>query len=528
MGELNPMAAFDRMGAAMNGAERRRTTPRMTCFGDIHFEPNNGGIVLNVSEGGLCFHSIAPVHRNGPIRFWFSLDRQRIQAAGEFVWMDHTQQTGGLRFTALPAVGREAIRNRTREGTRPSLDEEEARPSQLALRSYVALSSTRRAAKADAAGSTELAVVSATPTGIMRWKSWSSFSGGMAMGILVSAVIVVALLLLTNRQQFGRSIIWLGERVAANQQTQTVTPPGPVASAVPSPSTPPGSSPTQPAFGRAAAPVSMAQQDRLVPQTLAEVAKPPQAPLEKQEQLAEPATVRPRVGGVSHPKVPASAGVVTMAAAAPTISGPTMDASPNSNLVAGKPTPVAPTWPTNDRVVQTQDSGKGNPAQTPEMYFQVGRFKDESSAKSRTDELADLGFPASDIQKSRLWSNFYAVLVGPYDENAEAKAARKDLVSHGFKPQPLEKGSRDFRFSHTLTVNGAQLPVGNCTVRWESYGNVVSVEFVQDKNVITSVDGKWVNQRVRYDSNAFAYIRGSGSLVEIRFAGMARTLVFGK
>jgi len=65
----------------MKGLERRQT-PRTTIetHAYINIEPNNGGIVLNVSSGGLCFHSFDPVKRNGTIRFWFSDHNQRIDA----------------------------------------------------------------------------------------------------------------------------------------------------------------------------------------------------------------------------------------------------------------------------------------------------------------------------------------------------------------------------------------------------------------------------------------------------------------
>ena len=49
----------------MNGLERR-LTPRIEWLADIHFEPNNGGIVLDLSEGGLSFHAITTLFR-GPI-----------------------------------------------------------------------------------------------------------------------------------------------------------------------------------------------------------------------------------------------------------------------------------------------------------------------------------------------------------------------------------------------------------------------------------------------------------------------------
>jgi hypothetical protein len=76
----------------------------------INIEPNNGGIVLNVSDGGLCFHSFDKVQPNGTIRFWFSENNQRIEATGAVTWTDETQK-GGLRFVDMPAEAREKIGN---------------------------------------------------------------------------------------------------------------------------------------------------------------------------------------------------------------------------------------------------------------------------------------------------------------------------------------------------------------------------------------------------------------------------------
>ena len=71
---------------------------------------DNGGIVLDVSEGGLRFRSIAPVVADGPIRFRFAIDSAvRIAAIGELAWKDETGKTGGLRFTQLPDEIREQI-----------------------------------------------------------------------------------------------------------------------------------------------------------------------------------------------------------------------------------------------------------------------------------------------------------------------------------------------------------------------------------------------------------------------------------
>jgi hypothetical protein len=73
---------------------------------------DNGGIVLDVSEGGLRFHTIARVEADGPIHFRFAIDSAaRTKAVGELTWIDETGKTGGLRFTELPDEVREQIRD---------------------------------------------------------------------------------------------------------------------------------------------------------------------------------------------------------------------------------------------------------------------------------------------------------------------------------------------------------------------------------------------------------------------------------
>jgi hypothetical protein len=92
--------------------ERRlsiRKTPEHLAY--ISLPSNNGGIVIDVSEGGLGFHAIAPVEADGPIHFRFGIDSTaRATAVGELVWKDKAGKTGGLRFTELPDEVRERIR----------------------------------------------------------------------------------------------------------------------------------------------------------------------------------------------------------------------------------------------------------------------------------------------------------------------------------------------------------------------------------------------------------------------------------
>ena len=92
--------------------DRRQTFRKVPeKFAFIQLERDDGGAVLNVSEGGLSFSTFAPVYQNGPIYFWFSLNlNERIDAWGEVAWTDDSKKMGGLRFIRLPERAERQIR----------------------------------------------------------------------------------------------------------------------------------------------------------------------------------------------------------------------------------------------------------------------------------------------------------------------------------------------------------------------------------------------------------------------------------
>lgn len=86
-----------------------RKAPEKFAF--IQLDRDDGGAVLNISEGGLSFNTFAPVEQKGPIHFWFSLNlNERIDAWGEVAWTDETKKMGGLRFIRLPERAGRQIR----------------------------------------------------------------------------------------------------------------------------------------------------------------------------------------------------------------------------------------------------------------------------------------------------------------------------------------------------------------------------------------------------------------------------------
>jgi hypothetical protein len=94
----------------MNTDRRQlRAAPNRLVF--IQLNHASSGKVLNLSEGGLSFESFAPVHQNGPIRFWFSLDlSEQIEAVGEIAWTDATRKIGGMKFVEVSPSALNQIR----------------------------------------------------------------------------------------------------------------------------------------------------------------------------------------------------------------------------------------------------------------------------------------------------------------------------------------------------------------------------------------------------------------------------------
>ena len=499
----------------IKGPERRqstRTTVNSIVY--IDFDSDNGGIVLNVSQGGLCFQSAAPIHANGTIRFWFSEHRERIEAEGELAWINETQKTGGLRFTALPAEGREQIRNWISEPT-IQLAAEKPPARSVPAPSPVPVFSARAPAFSVSRHQTNVApdspALPAVGSPEIQVPAWlTGFSRGLATGILISAL--VAFLVHSHRGQLGESLIRLGERLAAKSraQTQTVSPALQTALPPLRPSSPiPRQTPVSPP-------------EKVLPRPLMNPPKPQQVKLE----LPRPTTASHSTDAVG-PTNKAPGAAAAISSTPPTISSPTTAVIPKSNVIPDK----IDTVPVHESANHATVTGEESLGSSSVGYFEVGKFKDDLGADKIANNLQQLGFHAAVIQKGHLWMNSYSVLVGPYNDHEVAEAARKDLVSHGFKPRAFERGSRSFTFPFALTLNGTQVPAGDYTISWESYSPDALVKFVLNYDLVATPEAKWMKRDVSYRHNAVAWRQnhdGSRSLIEIQFRGMSRALVFGQ
>ncbi len=95
-------------------AAERRAGPRtkLVDIAYIGMGPENGGLVLDVSDGGLSFHAVAPVQPAEKIKFLLSMrDHNQIEGAGEVVWTNVPGTVCGMKFTSLSVGALEYLNN---------------------------------------------------------------------------------------------------------------------------------------------------------------------------------------------------------------------------------------------------------------------------------------------------------------------------------------------------------------------------------------------------------------------------------
>jgi hypothetical protein len=501
----------------MSTPERRhgqRTTIERLAY--IHIEPNNGGIVLNVSPDGLCFHSIAPVERNGEMRFSILDHSRRIDAKGTLVWTDEESKVAGVRFTTITSEAREQVETWI---TQPEDPQDDAMAPTLgsAILRTIPAGGVRRPKPID--------TLKTPAAGLLRLRMrfrLAGFSAGMATGMVLSLIAVFGLLFTySHRQQFGESLIRLGERLTARSaavQALSVSPP------------------------QAVAP-KLSQVDHV------SLAAPPQALVKE-----EPQSKRSRVtedesdDGLDVVKLPIHtdgpkrplATIATKAAPVPTTANPAVSTAvpASSPAIAASLLPSPSSMAANlgatmvgspdipSVVVLNPSGSRSGPA---EMYLDLGKFKDELLARSIGDKLAGFGLHANIAQKGHLWMNSYHVLVGPFVSNEDASRAQRMLTSLGYKSKPYERGSRNFFFSSRVTLNGTPLPLGEVTVSWESFVPDAKVKFLQGNDVLAIAEGHWMPSPRKYSQDEFVYrktINNSKPLLELHFYGSNRILVF--
>jgi hypothetical protein len=516
----------------------RRQSPRMKVEGlaYVTLDADNGGIVSDISEGGLSFRSTAPVMKTAKIRFWFSQRRRQmeadngmdctrfLEADSELAWTDGTRKRGGLRFTNLAKEDREEIRAWINQHSSPVTVQKQVAPYPPPARESNFVGANRRDASSALYRPEAFKRAFAK---LIPAKPFSGFFGGLAAGVLFSAVAAAGILVHNHSREIGDSIIQFGERVGGRAKAQQES----------SPTTKPEAAEAKPlAAETGASPAVMPatiQKDSAVRNRVSEPEPPATKPTEA---TAKPADIKL---ATSPQVVPA-----TVALANPNPSGTSAGNSPTS---APSVPPISAEIPANSRSeifrptaprgestrqpeVHVEASKVDSSGPPPEDYMEVGKFNDKLQTDTATNKLSQVGLPFVVVTKNFFWKKSYQVLAGPYGSEQEANAAHAKLTSHGFTVRPFEKGKREVTLYTPMTLGSKSVPVGPCVISWESYvpSAVVKIEGRGGETVI--LEGRLVNRAEKYNNNSVVYMRnmdGSRTLEEFRFSGMRQALVFG-
>src|SRR6266436_9908664 len=123
-----------------NRAHARR---RMSPIGYVELGQENGGILLNLSEGGLAVRSALALtsRKFAELRFQVPVSQGWLTASGRIVWISDSKKEAGIQFTELPGEARQQIHvwvsaegeSEKAGETLPGLSEEGREPSKQIL-----------------------------------------------------------------------------------------------------------------------------------------------------------------------------------------------------------------------------------------------------------------------------------------------------------------------------------------------------------------------------------------------------------
>ena len=110
-----PSLLFQAVPAAWTSANLdRRCHPRQIVYSAVcvDLDPNNIGLLDDLSEGGLALDLFVPVVSEQTIRLGFDLPgtNDRIGASCQIAWIDDSGQKAGVRFVDLPERSRQQIK----------------------------------------------------------------------------------------------------------------------------------------------------------------------------------------------------------------------------------------------------------------------------------------------------------------------------------------------------------------------------------------------------------------------------------
>lgn len=112
----------------LSTSERRNHRRQKVLFSSAELGKNNGGIVLNFSEGGLAVQAVAELIDDELPRMRFEISRTHswIETGGHIVWRTDSKRTAGVEFVDLPEEARNQIQTWISSASDAKLEEKTA------------------------------------------------------------------------------------------------------------------------------------------------------------------------------------------------------------------------------------------------------------------------------------------------------------------------------------------------------------------------------------------------------------------
>src|ERR1700733_9347435 len=88
------------------GADRRiHVRHRLRSLAYVELGENNGGIILNIGEGGFAVRAAEAITEDSltQVRFQTHTPANQLIASAEIVWTGNSRKEAGVRFVDLPA-----------------------------------------------------------------------------------------------------------------------------------------------------------------------------------------------------------------------------------------------------------------------------------------------------------------------------------------------------------------------------------------------------------------------------------------
>jgi TonB family protein len=109
------MSETGNTGTTVRTGENRRMCPRRKIerLAYVDFGPDNGGMLIDISERGLSFQGVGRVTKGQPLHLRFTLPGaggRRVEATAELVWSNTSGKGGGLQFIEITESARDQVR----------------------------------------------------------------------------------------------------------------------------------------------------------------------------------------------------------------------------------------------------------------------------------------------------------------------------------------------------------------------------------------------------------------------------------